>query len=202
MRGGILAACYEEPTPGHYGHSRILARVRQQYYWPRLSTSLHRYVKGCRECQRRKTPLVKAAGLVQPIASPRTPFDFVGMNLLGLLRLSPSGIKWIIVATDHLNCYAETKVLPRGTACKVAKFLVHHIVLRDGCPSCVITDRGGSFTAQMIEDMLKLSCRSHRKITAYHPQTNELTERLNKAIAEMLSIYVDVQHKTWEDILL
>ncbi|UYV67679.1 hypothetical protein LAZ67_5001557 [Cordylochernes scorpioides] len=53
----------------------------------------------------------------------------------------------------------------------------------------------------MISD-LNNQCRiTHRKTTAYHPQTNGLTERLNKTIADMLSMYVDVNHKDWDRIL-
>lgn len=36
---------------------------------------------------------------------------------------------------------------------------------------------------------------------AYHPQTNELTERLNKTLPDMISMYVNVEHKNWDDIL-
>ncbi|KAM7297650.1 uncharacterized protein ISCGN_022801 [Ixodes scapularis] len=39
------------------------------------------------------------------------------------------------------------------------------------------------------------------RTTAYHPQTNGLTERLNKTIADMISMYVDVEHKTWDEVL-
>ncbi|GFY44268.1 transposon Ty3-I Gag-Pol polyprotein [Trichonephila inaurata madagascariensis] len=37
--------------------------------------------------------------------------------------------------------------------------------------------------------------------TAYHPQTNGLTERFNKTLADMLAMYVDVEQKTWDRIL-
>ncbi|XP_055928680.1 uncharacterized protein LOC129959814 [Argiope bruennichi] len=37
--------------------------------------------------------------------------------------------------------------------------------------------------------------------TAYHPQTNGLTERFNKTLAYMLSMYVDVEQKNWDQIL-
>lgn len=40
------------------------------------------------------------------------------------------------------------------------------------------------------------SARSQR-----HPQTNDLTERLNKIIEDMLSMYTDMDHKNWDDIL-
>ena len=37
--------------------------------------------------------------------------------------------------------------------------------------------------------------------TAYHPQTNGLTERFNKTLADMLSMYVDVDQKNWDELL-
>ncbi|GBL81240.1 hypothetical protein AVEN_143569-1 [Araneus ventricosus] len=41
----------------------------------------------------------------------------------------------------------------------------------------------------------------HLLTTAYHPQTNGLTERLNKTLADMLAMYVDVDQKNWDNIL-
>lgn len=123
------------------------------------------------------------------------------MDLLGPFPTSSSGNKWIIVATDYLTRYAETRALPQGTALEVAKFFVDTVVLRHGAPKVVITDRGTAFTAQLTQDIMRLSQTTHRKTTAYHPQTNGLTERLNKTIADMLCMYVDVQHKTWDEIL-
>lgn len=46
-----------------------------------------------------------------------------------------------------------------------------------------------------------LSATSQRKASAHHPQTNGLTERLNKTIADMLSRYSDVEHRTWDAVL-
>ncbi|GFW42579.1 transposon Tf2-9 polyprotein [Trichonephila clavipes] len=40
----------------------------------------------------------------------------------------------------------------------------------------------------------------HRFTTAYHPQTNGLTEHFNKTLADM-SMYVDVEQKNWDEIL-
>lgn len=65
----------------------------------------------------------------------------------------------------------------------------------------VITDRGAAFTAELMKCLLTMTNTSHRKSTAYHPQTNGLTERLNRTIADMLSMYVDLEHKTWDQIL-
>ncbi|KAM7308039.1 DDE-type integrase/transposase/recombinase [Ixodes scapularis] len=102
------------------------------------------------------------------------------------------------------NCqalYAETKALPSGTAVEVAKFFVESIVLRHGAPQVLITDRGSSFMAQLTQEILRLSHTDHRRTTAYHPQTNGRTERLNKTISDMISMYVDVEHMTWDEVL-
>ncbi|KAM7307593.1 DDE-type integrase/transposase/recombinase [Ixodes scapularis] len=122
------------------------------------------------------------------------------MDLLGPFPPSTQGNRWIIVATDYLTRYAETKALP-GTAVEVAKFFIESIVLRHGAPEVLISDRGSSFMAQLTQEILRLSHTSHRRTTAYHPQTNGLTERLNKTIADMISMYVDVEHKTWDEVL-
>ncbi|KAM7288648.1 uncharacterized protein ISCGN_028848 [Ixodes scapularis] len=201
LREEIFQACHDDPTAGHLGYSRTLARIRDKYYWPKLPKTIHLYTRSCHECQRRKKPPSKPAGLLQPITPPTKPFQQIGMDLLGPFPPSTMGNRWIIVATDYLTRYAETKALPSGTAVEVAKFFIESIVLRHGAPEVLITDRGSSFMAQLTQEILRLSHTEHRRTTAYHPQTNGLTERLNKTIADMVSMYVDVEHKTWDEVL-
>lgn len=201
LRREVLEACHSEVTSGHLGYTRTLNRVRQRYYWPGLPAAVKHYVQTCLDCQRRKSPPAKPAGLLQPVQVPQTPFDQIGMDLLGPLPTSAAGNRWVIVATDYLTRYAETKAIPRGTAAEVAQFFIENVVLRHGAPAVVITDRGTAFTAALLHHILTLSGTAHRKTTAYHPQTNGLTERLNKTIEDMLSMYVDIEHKNWDDIL-
>ncbi|UYV66441.1 hypothetical protein LAZ67_4001687 [Cordylochernes scorpioides] len=133
---------------------------------------------------------------LQPIPVPE-----VGMDLLGRFPTSEGGNRWIIVCTDYLTKYAITKALPTSESMEVAKFFIEDVILKHGAPRELITDRGRNFTSSMISD-LNNQCRiTHRKTTAYHPQTNGLTERLNKTIEDMLSMYVDVNQKDWDRIL-
>lgn len=201
FRQEILQALHDEPTAGHLGFARTLRRIQEKYYWPRLTTDVAHYVRSCRNCQRRKTPPVRPAGLLQPIEPPVRPFQQIGMDILGPFPASTSGNKWIVVATDYLTRYAETKAIPSGSAIEVAKFLIRSIVLRHGAPQVLLTDRGTAFTAELLQQILRFSHTCHRRTTAYHPQTNGLTERLNKTIADMLAMYVDAEHRTWDEVL-
>ncbi|KAM7293325.1 DDE-type integrase/transposase/recombinase [Ixodes scapularis] len=165
LREEIFQACHDDPTSGHLGYSRTLARIREKYYSPKLPQAVHVYTRSCHECQRRKKPPTKPAGLLQPISPPTAPFQQIGMDLLGPFPPSTLGNRWIIVATDYLT---RSRIIVHGT-----------------------------------DDpkILRLNHTSHRRTTAYHPQTNGLTERLNKTIADMISMYVDVEHKTWDEVL-
>lgn len=84
---------------------------------------------------------------------------------------------------------------------EIAKFFLHSIVLRHGAPAVVITDRGTAFTSALTEEIMTLTYTDHRRTTAYHPQTNGLTERLNKTIADMISMYVNDDHTNWDEVL-
>ncbi|GFU60361.1 transposon Ty3-I Gag-Pol polyprotein [Trichonephila clavipes] len=78
---------------------------------------------------------------------------------------------------------------------EIAKFLLEEIVLRHGAPRVIITDRGAVFRSRLVSLSSTLCNIDHRFTTAYHPQTNGLTERFNKTLADMLSMYVDVEQK-------
>lgn len=70
-----------------------------------------------------------------------------------------------------------------------------------GTPLTLLSDQGRNFEAKLLADF----CSKHniRKIrtTAYHPQTNGLTERTIRTIKQMLSVKVNKDHNDW-DILL
>ncbi|GFX08077.1 retrovirus-related Pol polyprotein from transposon 412 [Trichonephila clavipes] len=93
------------------------------------------------------------------------------------------------------------KALPTAEVDEIAKFLLEEIVLRHGAPRVIITDRGAVFRSRLVSSLVDLCNIDHRFTTAYHPQTNGLTERFNKTLADMLSMYVDVEQKNWDEIL-
>ncbi|GFX80805.1 transposon Tf2-9 polyprotein [Trichonephila clavipes] len=136
-----------------------------------------------------------------PIPPAIAPFHRIGIDLLGRFPKSAHGNKWIIVCTDYSTRYATTKALPTAEVDEIAKFLLEEIVLRHGAPRVIITDRGAVFRSRLVSSLVDLCNIDHRFTTTYHPQTNGLTERFNKTLADMLSMYVDVEQKNWDEIL-
>ncbi|GFV43535.1 hypothetical protein TNCV_1500671 [Trichonephila clavipes] len=201
LRADILRHFHDAPTAVHLGFAKTYDRIRKRFYWPGMYRNVVRYVMHCRECQRRKSVPQRQPGRLVPIPPAIAPFHRIGIDLLGRFPKSAHGNKWIIVCTDYSTRYAITKALPTAEVDEIAKFLLEEIVLRHGAPRVIITDRGAVFRSRLVSSLVDLCNIDHRFTTAYHPQTNGLTERFNKTLADMLSMYVDVERKNWDEIL-
>ncbi|UYV74341.1 K02A2.6-like [Cordylochernes scorpioides] len=154
------------------------------------------FVKTCHLCQSRKGSNHLPSGLLQPIPPANYPFERIGIDFVGPLPSTKRRKKWIIVLTDYYTKYAETKAVSEATVKEVSTFLIEHIILRHGAPKFLISDRGSQFTSNLMKEVMKMCKVKHCFTTSYHPQTNGLTERLNRTLINMISMYVNTDQRT------
>ena len=80
--------------------------------------------------------------------------------------------------------------------------LLHHFVhFRFGCCNVLISDQGQEFVNKVKAELFTLTGTEHRVTSAYHPQTNGLTERFNQTLQSALIKLVNENHTDWEDHL-
>ncbi|GJV28801.1 reverse transcriptase domain-containing protein [Tanacetum coccineum] len=126
-------------------------------------------------------------------------FDVWGIDFMGPFP-SSRGNKYILVAVDYLSKWVEAKALPTNDARVVVKFL-KSLFARFGTPRAIISDRGTHFcNDQFAKVMLKYGV-THRLSTAYHPQTSEQVEVLNRGLKRILKMTVGENHASWSDKL-
>lgn len=88
-------------------------------------------------------------------------------------------------------------VLTSGRRRKKSKLACSSLLVDRQC----LRHKLAGFTATFLQDVFKLSNSTHRECTAYHPQTHGFNERLSRTITDILSMYVELQHKDWDEIL-
>lgn len=201
LQSTVLHELHDAPSSGHLGLLRTYGKVKQRFYWPDMYRTVKRYVSSCDLCQRRKKQTIKPSGLLQPLHPPISPFDRLGIDFLGPFPSSRSENRCIAVAIDHATRYAITRALPTSTAVDLAQFLLVDVILKYGAPRELLGDRGRSFLSRVVSEVLQACSVHHQVTTAYHTQTNGLTERLNRTLTDMLSMYVSSNHINWDDAL-
>ena len=79
----------------------------------------------------------------------------------------------------------------------MAKLLLENLYKRFGLPDKIISDRGPQFASKAFVELLKLLGIKLALSTAYHPQTDGTTERVNQEIEAYLSIYCSAHPEEW-----
>jgi len=170
------------------------------YYWPGMYGEIKSYCEQCTNCQTRKGPHQKVRSPLVPL--PVTgPFDRVGVGLLRSLPHSKNGNKYIVLFTEYLSKYAIAEAIPDATAETVAKSFVQNGVLKFGAPLSLLPDRASNFLSEMVFKICHLCCTRKVNTTPFHPMTDGLTERLNKTLTTIISMYISSRHNDWDSFL-
>jgi transposase InsO family protein len=86
----------------------------------------------------------------------------------------------VLVVVDRLTKYAHFMALAHPfTAQYVAQLFIDTIIKLHGPPIAIVTDRDHIFTSKLWQDIFKSLKVSLHYSSAYHPQTDRQTERVN-----------------------
>ena len=76
-----------------------------------------------------------------------------------------------------------------------------YVYKRFGLPRAMISDRGPQFASQVFQELQERLGVKSRLSTAYHPQTDGQTERMNREIEAFLRIYCGAHPESWAEHL-
>jgi transposase InsO family protein len=107
----------------------------------------------------------------------------------------------LLVIVDRLTKGIILCPMEDITAEATAWAIINSLIHIHGFPRTIVSDRG----TQFVNDMWKRACRlmgiTRRLSTAFHPQTDGATERINAMVEEYLRIYVCYDQSNWKRIL-
>jgi len=87
------------------------------------------------------------------------------------------------------------------TAEGAARLFLHYVWKLHGLPKCIVSDRGPQFVALFTKELYRLLGIRISSSTAWHPQTDGQTERVNQELDQFLCLFVNEWQDDWYDLL-
>ncbi len=201
LRLEIVRLHHDTPVAGHPGSEKTIDLVQRSYMWPGMSTFIKEYVTRCERCARCKPSNLAPPGKLRPLDLPNMPWIEVTTDFTTDLPLS-RGFDTILVVVDRFS--KEVEFIPCNktvTALDTARLYLHNVWKNHGLPRSIVSDRGPQFASQVMTDLCKRLGIQPKLSTAFHPQTDGQTERMNRDLQQFLRLFTAEKQDDWVDWL-
>lgn len=193
----LIAALHSSPVGGHSGMRATYQRIKGIFYWPGMKQHVETYIASCPVCQRAKHENCPQPGLLDPLPVADMAWQHISMDFIEGLPNS-QGKEVILVVVDRFTKYSHFLALSHPyTVHSVAQVFVDHIIRLHGPPKLIISDRDRIFTSQLWRDIFAALRVELRYSSAYHPQTDGQTERVNQCLETYLRCMSTLEPKKW-----
>ncbi|XP_078234076.1 uncharacterized protein LOC144583658 [Pogona vitticeps] len=197
----ILQRGHSDMFAAHLGVNKTQQRITQNFYWPEIGKQIKEFCKQCDVCQRQGNNRDRTKAKLCPLPVIDTPFKCIGVDIVGPLpKATKRGNRFILTIVDHATRYPEAIPLTNIETNTVADALVGYMS-RMGFASEIITDLGASFTSKLMKRLWQICGIKHKETTAYHPESNGLTEKFNGTLMRMIRAYLAENPNNWDQKL-
>ena len=202
LKQQVLTEAHTTPYSIHPGGTKMYKDIQERFWWHGMKRDIAAFIACCDSCQRIKAEHQRPAGLLQPNKIPEWKWDEIGMDFIVGLPRSRHGNDAIWVITDRLTKVAHfIPVKTTYTTQRLARIYLSRIVCLHGVPKTIISDRGTQFVSRFWEHLQQALGTQLAFSTAYHPQTDGQTERVNQVLEDMLRACVLTYGTSWEESL-
>ena len=195
---------HDHPSSGHPGRDETLRKVQERFWWPRMKEWIADYVQGCSICQQSKilTHRLKIPMYKIPTVPNARPFQRVAMDLITGLP-QRKGYNAILTIVDQ-GCSRAAIFLPCSTEITgpgIAQLYFDHVYRWFGLPDKIISNRDPRFTSHFGRALTKKLGIEQNLSSAFHPQTDGLSECKNQWIEQYLRIVTSQHPEDWTNWL-
>ena len=214
LRENVIRANHDNPLADHFDIERTLKLIRRKYYWsnqnstevPGMRQQIKEHCQTCAICKRSKTSRHKPYDELSPLPIPEFKWTDLSMNFVTEL---PPSKAWngtiydsILVMMNRLTKMIHyIPVTKTVSAEDLTEIILREVIRLHDLPSSIVTDRGSIFTSKY-NDALCYALKIKRRLsTAFHPQTDEQTERQNSVMKQFLRAFVNFEQNDWIELL-
>ena len=188
-------------TRGHFGALKTLAALKENFYWPRMSKQVKRFVQACTVCHRAKSRS-SPNGLYTPLPIPLGPWEDVSMDFVVGLPMSKRGKDSIMVVVDRFSKMAHfITCRTTNNASEIATLFHENIVRLHGIPRSIVSDRDVKFVSHFWRTLWGKLGTSLLFSSSFHPQTDGQTEVTNRTLGTLLRCMLRNNPRRWEELI-
>ena len=182
---------------GHSGMRATYQRIKRLFYWQGLKQWVETKVASCPICQRSKHENCKYPGLLDPLPTPDMAWAHISMDFVEGLPKS-QGKEVILVVVDRLTKFAHFIPLAHPySVTTVAQAFIDNVLKLHGPPLAIVSDRDRIFTSNLWKSIFSALQVQLRYSSAYHPQPDGQTERLNQCLETYLRCMTSAEPMKW-----
>ncbi len=195
-----MALIHDHPTAGHPGRDETIRKAMEILPWTGMRQWIADYVKGCTICQQNKIMTHKKKVPLYRITTKEgtLPFQQIAMDLITGLP-QQHGHNAILTIVDH-GCSRAAIFLPCSdtiTGPRIAQLYLDYVYRWFELPTKMISNRDPRFTSQFGKALTEKLGIQRNLSTAFHPQTDGLSERKNQWIEQYLRLVTSNDPKGW-----
>src|SRR6266852_1722517 len=196
----IMGLTHDHPTAGHPGRDETIRQMKKRHQWQGMNQWIADYVKGCATCQQNKVQTHKGKIPLYHITIPEMsmPFQQIAMDLITGLP-NHQGKDAILTIVDH-GCSRAAIFLPCTstiTGPGIAQLYLDNVYRWFGLPNKMISDRDPRFTSHFRRALTKKLGIEQNLSSAFHPQTDGLSERKNQWVEQYLRLVTSASPESW-----
>jgi len=201
LRVEIIRLHHDMLIGGHGGQWKMVELVTKNFWWPGVTKEIKRYVERCDACQRNKNRTEQPAGKLMPNSIPEKPWMYISADFITKLPLAQS-YDSILVVVDRLTKMVHfIPTTEKKSAEGLARLFRDNVWKLHGLPESIISDRGPQFVAGLMKELNKMLGIKSKLLTAFHPQTDGQTERVNQELEQYLRMFIDHRQEQWPEWL-
>ena len=168
-RTAALNGCHRDA--GHQDHDCTLSLLHECFWWPGMAKQMRQTIRAYTCCLHYEGGLPKAP--LCPIVA-AAPLDLLHVDFTSIeTTLEPNQLPRVanvLVFQEHFMKHVLAYVAPDQTAKTIAKFLYGGYISIFGAPARLLSNRGASFTSNVIEELCKILGIKQLWTMPYHPR--------------------------------
>src|SRR3981189_2828411 len=166
-----------------------------------MSCYIGQYVKTCDLCCQTKLQHCRPTGELHPSETPNEPWDTISVAFIVKLPHS-SGYDAIMNVVNGVTKHAHFIAMHTTiTAVGAARLFLCKVWEHPGPFRIFVSPRGPQFIADCPRKLYRLIGIKLATSTAYHPQTDGQTKRVNQELEQFLRLFVNQRQDDWEELL-